>query len=227
MNWYLNLKNISLLNMGMFTMNMLNAIEIMGTIAFAISGSMVAIRKRVDLFGVLLLGMTTAVGGGIVRDVLLGNTPPRIFSSMTILLIAFTSSLIVFLVAYFAHEKYQRNHLQVDRINNVFDAFGLGLFTVTGMKVAEECGIEHVVILIFFGAVTGIGGGLIRDLMVNEIPFVLKKHIYAVASIAGGLSYFMLKECAVKDTVAVGISILIVVVLRILATVFRWNLPRV
>lgn len=223
----MNLIKSSLLNMGMITINMLSVIEILGTIAFAISGSMVAIRKKVDLFGVLWLGMTTAVGGGIVRDVLLGNTPPRIFSSVMTLLIAFTSSLTVFLAAYFAHEKYQRNHYAVDRINNVFDAFGLGLFTVTGMKVAEEAGIEHVVILIFFGAVTGIGGGLIRDLMVNEIPFVLKKHIYAVASIAGGLCYFVLKGCGAKDTAAVVISILIVVVLRILATVFRWNLPRV
>ena len=212
--------------MNIITLNALNAIEILGTIAFAVSGSMIAIRKRVDLFGVILLGMTTAVGGGITRDVLLGNTPPRIFSCLDILLIAFLTSLLVFLVAYYARERYYKKHELVDRVNNIFDAFGLGLFTVTGMKVAAETGIENVVILVFFGAVTGIGGGLIRDLMVNQIPFVLKKHIYAVASIAGGFFYYFLKEFFVLDTVAVVISILLVVVLRILATIFKWNLPR-
>ncbi len=212
--------------MNIITLNALNAIEILGTIAFAISGSMVAIRKRVDLFGVVLLGMTTAVGGGITRDIMLGNTPPRIFSSLNILLIAFLTALFVFLVAYYAREDYYKNHETVDRINNIFDAFGLGLFTVTGMKVAAEAGIENVVILVFFGAVTGIGGGLIRDLMVNQIPFVLKKHIYAVASIVGGFCYYFLKEYVAPDTVAVVISILVVVVLRMLATIFKWNLPR-
>lgn len=213
-------------SMQLLTLNVLNAIEILGTIAFAISGSMVAIRKRVDLFGVLLLGMTTAVGGGITRDVLLGNTPPRIFSCLDILFIAFLSSLLVFLIAYYAREKYQKNLELADRINNIFDAFGLGLFTVTGMKVAAEAGVENCVILVFFGALTGIGGGLLRDLMVDQIPFVLKKHIYAVASIAGGFSYYFLKEYVMPDTAAVVISILLVVLLRVLATIYRWNLPR-
>lgn len=212
--------------MQLITLNVLSAIEILGTIAFAISGSMIAIRKRVDLFGVLLLGMTTAVGGGITRDIMLGNTPPRIFHCLDILLIALLSSLLVFLIAYYAREKYQKNLELADRINNIFDAFGLGLFTVTGMNVAAEAEIENCVILVFFGALTGIGGGLLRDLMVNQIPFVLKKHIYAVAAIAGGFCYYFLKEYVISDTPSAIISILLVVMLRMLATIYRWNLPK-
>lgn len=208
-------------------MNVLNIIEILGTIAFAVSGAMIAVRKQVDLFGVILLGMTTAVGGGITRDVLLGYTPPRIFQTLPILAIAFVTSLIVFLIAYFCHDMYQKNHQTVDRINNIFDALGLGLFTVMGMDVAAGTGIENMVILVFFGVVTGTGGGLIRDLMVNEIPYVLKKHVYAVASIAGGIAYYIMGKCNVSETIAVVMAITIVVVLRMLATKYRWNLPRV
>lgn len=208
-------------------MNVLNIIEILGTIAFAVSGAMVAIRKHVDLFGVILLGMTTAVGGGITRDVLLGHTPPRIFLAVHILAVAFVSSLVVFLIAYFSQESYQKNRVTVDKINNIFDALGLGLFTVMGMDVAAGTGIQNMVILLFFGAVTGIGGGLLRDLMVNEIPFVLKKHIYAVASLAGGTCYYIMERCFVPENVSVVITIIVVVSLRMLATKYRWNLPKV
>lgn len=208
-------------------MNVLNIIEVLGTIAFAVSGAMIAVRKQVDLFGVILLGMTTAVGGGITRDVLLGYTPPRIFQTLPILAIAFVTSLIVFLLAYFSHDMYQKNQQTVDRINNIFDALGLGLFTVMGMDVAAGTGIQNMVILVFFGLVTGTGGGLIRDLMVNEIPYVLKKHVYAVASIAGGIAYYIMGKCNVSETIAVVMAITIVVVLRMLATKYRWNLPRV
>lgn len=208
-------------------MNVLNIIEILGTIAFAVSGAMVAIRKQVDLFGVILLGMTTAVGGGITRDVLLGDTPPRVFQALQILAIAFFTSLLVFLIAYFFQDRYQKNHLMVDRVNNIFDALGLGLFTVMGMDVAAGAGIQNMIILVFFGAVTGIGGGLLRDLMVNEIPFVLKKHVYAVASLTGGTCYYVMERYFVPDKVSVVISIAVVVMLRMLATRYRWNLPKV
>lgn len=213
--------------MSSVTSNFFNIVEILGTIAFAVSGAMIAIRKQVDLFGVILLGMTTAVGGGITRDVILGFTPPRIFLALPILGIAFTTSLIVFLIGYFCHDKYQKNQRMVDRINNIFDALGLGLFTVMGMDVARAAGIGNMVILVFFGAVTGIGGGLIRDLMVNEIPFVLKEDIYAVASIVGGICYYTAQKYRVSDTFAIVGTIAVVMVLRMLATKFRWNLPKV
>lgn len=212
--------------MNSITINFLNMIEVLGTIAFAISGAMIAIRKQVDLFGVILLGMTTAVGGGITRDVILGYTPPRVFNSLPILGIAFMTAVIVFGVGYFFQDKYRKNQLTVDRINNIFDALGLGLFTVMGMDVAKGAEISNMVILIFFGVVTGVGGGLIRDLMVNEIPFILKKDIYAVASIAGGIFYYVAGCNGVSHTVAVIGTIVVVVVLRMLATRYQWNLPK-
>ena len=207
-------------------MNVLNVVEILGTIAFAISGAMIAVRKQVDLFGVILLGMTTAVGGGITRDIMLGCTPPRIFQSLPVMGIAFVSSLGVFLVAYFFYDIYQRNQLIVDRVNNIFDALGLGLFTVMGMDIAAAEGNKRIIPLVFFGAVTGIGGGLLRDLMVNEIPFVLKKHIYAVASIAGGICYYIMQQYKILRNISVAVSIWVVVILRMLATKYHWNLPK-
>lgn len=213
--------------MNALAMDIFSILEVLGTIAFAISGAMVAIEKKVDIFGVLLLGLTTAVGGGILRDVLLGYVPPRIFQSRYILLLALISSLIVFLVAYFAGAEYHNKEDFVDKINNVFDAMGLGAFTVTGMRVAMNTGTEDVVFIIFLGVLTGIGGGLIRDLMVDEIPFVLKKYVYAVASICGGLCYWYLLKFGFADNIAMVFSIVLVFGIRIMATIFRWNLPKV
>lgn len=213
--------------MSSITINFLNSIEILGTIAFAISGAMIAIRKQVDMFGVILLGMITAVGGGIARDIMLGFTPPRIFQALPILGIAFFTSLLVFLAGYFFQDKYRKNQQTVDRINNIFDALGLGLFTVMGMDVAKGAGVESMVILVFFGFVTGAGGGVIRDLLVNEIPFVLKEDIYAVASIVGGFCYYGAEKKGVSGTLAAVLTIGAVFVLRMLATRYRWNLPKV
>lgn len=209
------------------TFSFITVTEILGTIAFAVSGAMVSIEKKMDIFGVIILGIVTAVGGGIFRDIMLGNTPPRIFDSMYILLIAFLTSIFVFLVAYFEREKYFKNHKSVDRVINFFDACGLGLFTVTGMKVAQEAGISECVLLVFFGLLTGTGGGMIRDLLVNEIPFVLKKHVYAVASLAGGFSYYFMSHYLLPDAFAVVFAINLVVILRMLATYFCWDLPKV
>lgn len=202
-------------------------LDYVGTIAFAVSGSMVAIKKQVDLFGVILLGMITAVGGGICRDLFLGRIPPRIFENKGLLFIAFLIAVFVFIVAYFGRKLYQKSEEKVDRINNIFDAVGLGVFTVTGMRVGIDEGIKDIVFLVFLGCMTGIGGGLLRDLIVNEIPFVLKKYVYAVASIVGGISYYVLLYLQVSDQLAMVISVSLVFCIRMLATHYRWNLPKV
>lgn len=201
--------------------------EVLGTVAFAISGSMVAIEKKNDIFGVLLLGLTTAVGGGIIRDIVLGHTPPRIFEARSTLLIAFFTSLAVFALAYFFREKYKKSSNILDKINNVFDALGLGAFTVTGMQVAMNEGSHDVILIVFAGCLTGIGGGLTRDLMVNEIPFVLRKYVYAVASIIGGVLYWIMLQANISNTIAMVTGIAVVFVIRMLATILRWNLPKV
>ena len=202
-------------------------LEIAGTVSFAISGAMAALEKKVDLFGVIVLGITTALAGGIFRDMLVGRVPPAAFSDGTYMKIAFVTSVIVFLAAWMFSDKYVNNIQIIDTINNIFDAAGLGAFTITGAKVAMSMGyMDNSFFVIFLGMVTGVGGGILRDLMIGEIPFILRKRIYAVASLLGGCIYYVLLSKNVADMTAAFIGIGIVFSLRMLATIFRWNLPK-
>lgn len=145
-----------------------------------------ALEKRVDLFGVIFLGATTALAGGIIRDVLIGKTPPAAFSNYRYMAIAVVTALVVFFIAWLSKEHYEHNVAVVNAVNNVFDAAGLGAFTITGAKVAMSMGyMDNGFFVVFLAMVTGIGGGVLRDLMIGEIPFVLRKRIYAVASHTG------------------------------------------
>lgn len=202
--------------------------ELVGTVAFAISGAMVAIKKKVDIFGVIVLSAMTALGGGIVRDILIGCLPPRMFSDYRYVLAAVVTAVIVFVVAFIFREPYRKSEKAVDEINNIFDALGLGVFTVMGANVAIESGFTvNGILVVCLAVVTGVGGGLIRDVMLMEIPFVLKKRIYAVASILGGTAYHLMYIHAVNIRLATIISVLIVFAVRILATVFKLDLPKV
>lgn len=202
-------------------------LEIAGTVSFAISGAMAALEKKVDLFGVIVLGITTALAGGIFRDMLVGRVPPAAFSDGTYMKIAFVTSVIVFLAAWMFSDKYVNNIQVIDTINNIFDAAGLGAFTITGAKVAMSMGyMDNSFFVIFLGMVTGVGGGILRDLMIGEIPFILRKRIYAVASLLGCCIYYVLLSKNVADMTAAFIGIGIVFSLRMLATIFRWNLPK-
>ena len=204
-----------------------SVLEVAGTISFAISGAMAALEKRVDLFGVIFLGATTALAGGIIRDVLIGKTPPSAFSNYRYMAIAAVTAAIVFLIAWLSKEHYEHNVDVVSAVNNIFDAAGLGAFTITGAKVAMGMGyMDNGFFVVFLAMVTGIGGGVLRDLMIGEIPFVLRKRIYAVASILGGIVYYQLVWHRVDDMAAAFIGIGIVVGVRMLATIFKWNLPK-
>lgn len=203
-------------------------VEIIGTIAFATSGAMVAINKRVDIFGVLVLSSITALGGGAIRDILIGATPPRMFSDYRYVMVAVVVSTIVFIIAYIFRERYQQKAKVVDSVNNIFDAVGLGLFTVTGVQVAIDSGFGlNSILAVCLGVITGIGGGVLRDVMLREIPFVLKKRIYALASIAGGTIYYNLHLAEVSRTRSIVIAVAVTFVIRILATVFKLDLPKV
>ena len=198
-----------------------SVLEVAGTISFAISGAMAALEKRVDLFGVIFLGATTALAGGIIRDVLIGKTPPSAFSNYRYMAIAAVTAAIVFLIAWLSKEHYEHNVDVVSAVNNIFDAAGLGAFTITGAKVAMGMGyMDNGFFVVFLAMVTGIGGGVLRDLMIGEIPFVLRKRIYAVASILGGIVYYQLVWHRVDDMAAAFIGIGIVFGLRMLATIF-------
>lgn len=203
-------------------------LELLGTAAFAVSGAMVAIDRRADLFGVIFLGMTTAIGGGILRDCLLGRFPAAIFYHWETLAMAFICSLTVFLCAWAAGERYWRRAGLVDQINNLIDALGLGAFSVTGVRIGLEAGCGgRWFFLIFLGMTTAVGGGLLRDVMTISMPFVLTKRIYALASIAGAALYLLLESLGVSRGAGGFGAVAAVFVLRLLATHFHWNLPRI
>lgn len=201
--------------------------EFVGTVAFAVAGAMVAIDKRVDLFGVLFLGMLTALGGGCLRDVLLGRFPPAMFSNYVYVTVSIAAALIVFIAARLLAERYRLNEAAIDQINNVFDALGLGVFAVVGVEVSVSAGYgSNGFLAVFMGMTTAIGGGVLRDLLLREIPFVLKKRIYAIAAICGALAYYIGWRLALPETVSLLAGVGVTFVLRLLATAFKWNLPK-
>ena len=202
-------------------------LEVVGTISFAVSGAMAALEKRVDLFGVIFLGITTALAGGILRDVIIGKVPPSAFADSRYMIVAGVTSALVFLIALIAKEKYKDNVDSLRTVNNIFDAVGLGVFTITGAKVAIHTGhLSNGFFVVFLGMITGIGGGVLRDLMIGEIPLVLRKRVYAVASLLGGIVYYQLFRHHTGDMAAVFIGVGVVFGLRMLATIFKWNLPK-
>ena len=206
--------------------NIIFIVEIIGTIAFASSGAMVAVRKRLDLFGIIVLGVITAVGGGMLRDLMIGNIPPNMFRNPVYVLAAFLTVLVLFLLfrcwPFLLGSRYIEGF---EKIMNILDAIGLGAFTVIGIDTGVEAGYgDYHFLIIFLGVITGIGGGILRDIMAGETPYVLKKHIYACASIAGACLYVVLLQVTRSDSAMIG-SALLVVAIRILASHFRWDLP--
>ena len=203
-------------------------LELLGTASFSIAGAMAGVRKKADIFGVLLLGTTTAVGGGIIRDLLLGRTPPAAFRDGKMILLALISAGALFLLVRRHQDWYLRSSEEVDAINNVFDALGLGLFTVVGVQTAVSAGQgENLLFCVFLGMTTGVGGGLLRDIMLGEIPGIITKRVYAVASILGALCYWALYHLpAVTIPSATLCSILLIFLIRMAATKNHWNLPK-
>ena len=208
--------------------NTMFVLELVGVAAFAISGAMVALEKRADAFGIMLLGVITALGGGIIRDLLLGNTPPVMFTSYTYVLVAAAAALAVFLAAYAHRESYRKNMDKIDSVNNVFDAVGLAVFTVSGMNMAiAQTGMGNPFLVIVLGVVTGVGGGVLRDTMLGVMAKLLRKRIYALASLAGGVVYYLLLLAGVGEMLSALAGMLVIFALRVLATVYKWNLPAV
>lgn len=199
--------------------------EIIGTIAFAISGAVLAIERQLDLFGVLFLGAVTAIGGGIVRDLLLGQNPPQAFLNYIYLTTAVLSALAVFLFTALNQRRHTPLPFINDEVLNFFDAAGLGIFSVIGVQNTMNAGFgDNAFFCIFLGMTTGVGGGMLRDIMSRATPAVLRKHIYALASIAGSLCYYYLQFH--HRTFAIFATTVLVIVIRMLASHYRWTLPR-
>ena len=191
-------------------------LEITGTIAFAAAGSLVGIKKRLDIFGVAMLAVTTAVGGGIIRDTLLGNAPPLAFRNPSFILISLAVAVII---PFFIIPVSRRKMLLT-----VCDAVGLGAFTVTGAGLALVQ--DNPLLVIVLGVTTGIGGGVMRDVLIREIPLVFQKEIYAVASAIGALSFYGL-QMVMPDGQALYPAFFITVAIRLVSVRYNINLPQV
>ena len=195
----------------------LTIIDILGTISFAVSGAFLAMEKKLDPFGVLVLAFVTAIGGGTLRDILIGNLPVSWMRNETATIVIFSSA-----IATLFFGRYLR-HLTTTLF--LFDALGLGLFTIVGIKLGMEKQFS-MCIRLARGALTACFGGVVRDVLLNHIPLLFRKEIYAMACIAGGLVYFGLLKLSIDADMVTVLAILFIFILRVLAVKWKWSLPR-
>ena len=195
----------------------LQTLDILGTIAFAISGVSVAMDKKMDPFGVLIIAFVTAVGGGTLRDILIGTTPVTWMTNMTYVYVIFIAT--VFTVIF----KQKINYLRTSLL--LFDSIGIGLYTVVGIEKGLSVGL-HPFICISLGTITACFGGVIRDILSNEIPVIFRtKEIYATACILGGITYFLLRQLPIDDNIVFMIAGAVVISVRLIAVRFNISLP--
>lgn len=192
-------------------------IEVLGTISFAMSGSFAAMQKRFDPFGVLIIAFVTSVGGGTVRDLLLDVPVFWMHDLLAVSLIFFTA---IFTMIFKLIEK----KFQVTLF--IFDSLGLGLFTIIGVQKGLNADL-HPVIGVVLGTITGCFGGIIRDILLNRIPLIFRKEIYATAAIAGGIVYILLKNFSgLSEEINQILTILLIVSIRTLAVKYHWQMPK-
>lgn len=197
-------------------------LEMLGTIAFAVSGALVGIEKKMDVLGVAVLGVTTAVGGGVIRDVTLGNTPPQAFINPFYAILAIVVSLVIFFPKIRRH--IQDKQRIYDKLLLIMDSLGLGIFTVLGIAAAKNS-YNNLFLLIFVGVITGVGGGAMRDIMSGNMPFIFHKHFYCSASIIGALLTALLWDI-VGSSFSMFIGTAVIFILRLLAARYKWELPK-
>ncbi|WP_238364969.1 trimeric intracellular cation channel family protein [Mesobacterium pallidum] len=191
--------------------------DILGTFAFGLSGALVAIRRQLDLFGILVLAAATGVAGGITRDLLIGATPPAALRDLWPLALAAGSGL----VAVFTWAQLER----VSRPVMLLDALGLGTFAVAGTQTALDAGL-HAPGAVLLGMISAVGGGVLRDMMSAEVPRVLREDIYALAALAGAIVYVGALSLGLPEGAAAAGAVALAVVLRIASVRYGWTLPR-
>lgn len=197
---------------------MFYTIDILGTIAFAISGVLVAFNKRMDLFGILIIAFVTAVGGGTLRDILIGETPVSWMKDMTYTYVILASA--IFAVIFRKKIDYLRTSLFL------FDTIGIALYTLVGIEKGINAEL-HPIICVALGTMTACFGGVIRDILCNEIPVIFRKEIYATACILGGVTYFLLTRFPIDNNLVFIISGVVVITIRLLAVKFKIALPNI
>ena len=197
---------------------MFHLLDVIGTMAFAISGVLTALNKKLDPFGVFIIAFVTAVGGGTLRDVLIGRTPVGWMQDLTyVYMISFG-----FFLALIFRKKLDRLRKSLF----LFDTIGLGVFTLIGLEKGIEIGL-HPIICIALGTMTACFGGVIRDILCNEIPIIFRREIYATICIIGGIVFFVLKYFNLNNDVLYLATSLVIITIRLMAVKFKWYLPTV
>lgn len=194
---------------------MFHIIEILGTIAFAMSGSLTAMSKKLDPFGVFIIAFVTAVGGGTLRDVMIGKTPVAWMLNLDYVYLI----ILGFVLAIIFRKKLDRLRISLF----LFDTIGLGVFTLIGLQKGIETGL-HPVICIALGTMTACFGGVIRDILCNEIPVIFRREIYATICMVGGILFFALRALNLHHDVLYLITAAVMIVLRLLAVRYKWSL---
>ena len=203
-------------------------IENVGLIAFAISGAVVAAKKDMDLFGINLMALVTATGGGLIRDIIIDRIPPVMFVNPSLTIITLITANIAFVVMYLKKPMPKGITPVYDKLLFWLDTLGLAAFTVDGAFAGIYSDYsDNLFLVAFLGVITGIGGGLIRDVLADKIPYVLVKHVYAIACIAGAAVTVLLWRFTGNELLSSICGFTTIVLLRFLAMHFEWNLPTV
>lgn len=204
----------------------LNIVEYIGVISFAISGTAIAINKKTDSVGALFFALLTCFGGGMIRDIALGIVPKVLtdtsyyFLALTCIIVSF----ICFTLAFIPKTADFISKHSHDFVIEFTDAIGLSVFCVFGVDAAITLGHTNPILLIFCGCVTGVGGGMLRDICSAEIPFIFRKHIYLIPTLCGSVFYTLTYK-HIDNLASLLISIGIIIAFRVLAIIFKWNLP--
>ena len=194
------------------------ALDIIGTFAFAISGVLIAMQKRMDLFGIFIIAFVTAVGGGTLRDILIGKTPVGWMNDLNYVYTIAVAVLISILL------RKKLNKLRTSLF--LFDTIGLGVFTIIGVEIGISTNL-HPIICIALGTMSASFGGVIRDILCNEIPVIFRKEIYATACIIGGITFFVLKYLNLQEDLIYICTALMVIAIRLIVVKFRIQLPKI
>ncbi|GAA1293589.1 trimeric intracellular cation channel family protein [Streptomyces sanglieri] len=203
----------------LFTPSVQHALDIVGIFVFAISGALLAVRKNFDVFGIAVLAEVTALGGGLFRDIVIGAVPPAAFTDLGY----FTTPLLAAVLVFFMHPHVERIQVGV----NVFDAAGLGLFCVTGTVKAYDYGLG-LTASAALGLATAVGGGVLRDVLANEVPSLLRwdRDLYAVPAIVGATMIVLCIRFDMLNAFTSGTAVIVAFVLRLLAMRYHWRAPR-
>ena len=198
-------------------MNFIDIFDYIGTLVFAISGTLTAANKRLDFFGATVIGFVTAVGGGTLCDMMLGDTPVAWMRTINYFLVIVLGILITIM--------FSKQVMKLRRTLFLFDTIGIAIFTIIGLNKALAFGI-HPPLAVIMGITSAVVGGIIRDTLTNEVPLIFQKEIYATACIAGALVYLLLNYFNVSEVVNQSITILTIIAIRLVAVRFNISLPR-